>query len=130
MRLGAAAETAADAAQHLVDRRALLGAGRKVQAAQVRIQLFAGRLEDAVEEMNNSPLQRAQLCRKAEDGNARDRIGLLLEAVRHLLGQAFYQRIEFGRSLADHVLAAIRSLERRAPYLASACFIETAESTP
>ena len=49
------------------------------------------------------------------------------EPVRHLLGQALHQRVEFGRSRADHVQAAIRGLECRAPYLASACFIEAAE---
>ncbi len=102
----------------------------KYSPRRFAFELSAGRLEDAVEEMNNSPFQRAELCRKAEDGNAGDRIGLFLKAVGHLLAQAFYQRIEFGRGLADHVPGAIRGLECRAPYLASARFVESAESTP
>ena len=78
--------------------------------------------------MHDAPLERAELRRKAEDGNARHRIGLFLQVVSHALGQAFYQRVKFGGGMADHVRAAIRGLECRAPHLASALFIEAAES--
>ena len=44
-----------------------------------------------------------------------------------LLGQAFRQRVELGRCLADHVLAAIGGLECGAPHLAPARFVEAAE---
>ena len=65
--------------------------------------------------------------RESEDGDLRQRVAFLLEAIRHLVREPLAERIHFGRRLADQVLLAVGDLEGRAPHLAPPFLGEIAE---
>src|SRR5712671_7124592 len=93
---------------------------REVEAAQRRVGVIAGRLENMVEEIEDWPLERRHLGREAIEQHAVARRRFLLEPVGEFAVQALDKVVELFRYVADEVAGLVVGLERRAPDLAAA----------
>ena len=111
----------------LVDRRPLLGSGRKIEPAQAGIDVIARRFENQVEKIVNLRFEPRHLRRKAEQLNAMLRGRLFLKPVEGFLAEALQQVIEFVGNVADQILVLVRGLKGRAPDLPPAGLAEVTE---
>src|SRR5262249_27373130 len=103
-----------------VDRGAVLRPGGEVEAAQRRVDMITGRLENMVEEIEDRPLERRHLGRETVEQHTVAWYGLFLQPIGEFAVQALDEVIKLFWDVAHEVAGLVVGLERRAPHLTAA----------